>query len=120
MSVPTAYFWNDVWGSFRHPGQDVAHANGVIAYIAEARDNGKFWTDTDMAAFSALLNKVVWPNLKTYRSFVDGTGVDNGWYSDGFVKLGRYDSALQKRLETHLVQNEQFAANMALNVKVLS
>jgi hypothetical protein len=117
---PTAYFWSDVWGSFRHPGQDVAHANGVIAYVAEARDNGRFWTDTDTAAFSALLTKVIWPGPKIYRAYVDGTGSDNGWFSDGFVKLGRYDPALQRRLETHLVQNEQFAANMALNVKVLS
>jgi hypothetical protein len=51
---------------------------------------------------------------------VDGTGSDNGWFSDGYVKLGRYDPAVQRRLESHLVVNEQFAANMALNVKVLS
>jgi hypothetical protein len=117
---PTAYFWSDVWGSYRHPGQDVAHANGVIAYIAEARDNGGFWTDTDMAAFAALLNRVVWPGRQIYPAYVDGSGKDNGWFSDGFVKLGRYDPALHRRLETHLVQNEQFAANMALNVKVLA
>jgi hypothetical protein len=116
----TAYFWSDVWGSFRRPGQDVSHGNGVIAYVVEARDNGKQWTDTDMAAFSALLTKVIWPGGKVYRAYVDGTGSDNGWFSDGYVKLGRYDPAVQRRLESHLVVNEQFAANMALNVKVLS
>jgi hypothetical protein len=51
---------------------------------------------------------------------VDGTGTDNGWYSDGFVKLGRYDAAVQRRLDEHQVVNDQFAANMALNAKLLS
>jgi hypothetical protein len=117
---PTAYFWSDVWGSFRRPGQDVSHGNGVMAYVVEARDRGGHWTDADMAAFSALLIKVIWPGGRRYRGYVDGTGTDNGWYSDGFVKLGRYDPAVQRRLDEHEVVNEQFAANMALNAKLLS
>jgi hypothetical protein len=117
---PTAYFWSDVWGSARRPGQDVGHGNGVLAYVVEAHDNGSRWTDADIAAFSALLTKVVWPGGRTYRGFVDGTGTDNGWYSDGFVKLGRYDPAVQRRLDEHEVVNDQFAANMALNAKLLS
>jgi hypothetical protein len=117
---PTAYFWSDVWGSARRPGQDVGHGNGVLAYVVEAHDNGSRWTDADIAAFSALLTKVVWPGGRTYREFVDGTGTDNGWYSDGFVKLGRYDPAVQRRLDEHEVVNDQFAANMALNAKLLS
>ncbi|HEY7271935.1 MAG TPA: hypothetical protein VH502_04305 [Actinoplanes sp.] len=117
---PTAYFWSDVWGSSRRPGQDVGHGNGVLAYVVEAHDNGGRWTDADVAAFSSLLTKVVWPGGRTYRGFVDGTGTDNGWYSDGFVKLGRYDAAVQRRLDEHQVVNDQFAANMALNAKLLS
>jgi hypothetical protein len=117
---PTAYFWSDVWGSFRRPGQDVGHGNGVMAYVVEAWENGSRWTDADMAAFSALLTKVIWPGGHTYRGYVDGTGTDNGWYSDGFVKLGRYDPAVQRRLDQHVVVNDQFAANMALNAKLLS
>ncbi|RSM72278.1 hypothetical protein DMB66_06745 [Actinoplanes sp. ATCC 53533] len=116
---PTAYFWSDVWGSARRPGQDVSHGNGVMAYVVEARDHGRGWTGADMAAFSALLTKVIWPGGRTYRSFVDGTGADNGWFSDGFVKLGRYDAAVQQRLERHQVVNDQFAANMALNARIL-
>jgi hypothetical protein len=116
---PTAYFWSDVWGSARQPGQDVSHGNGVMAYVVEARDRGRPWTGADMAAFSALLTKVIWPGGTTYRNFVDGTGADNGWFSDGFVKLGRYDAAVQRRLEAHQVVNDQFAANMALNARIL-
>ncbi len=115
-----AYFWSDVWGSAKRPGQDTAHGNGVMAYVVDAHDNGEEWTDADMAGFSSLLTKVIWPGGKTYRGFVDGTGPDNGWYSDGFVKLGRYDPRVQQRLDAHLVVNEQFAANMALNAKILA
>ncbi|MET8153355.1 hypothetical protein ACIBSW_16520 [Actinoplanes sp. NPDC049668] len=115
----TAYFWSDVWGSARRPGQDVSHGNGVMAYVVEARARGQFWTAADMAAFSALLTKVIWPGATTYREFVDGTGADNGWFSDGFVKLGRFDPAVQRRLEDHRVVNDQFAANMAFNARLL-
>jgi hypothetical protein len=117
---PSAYFWSDVWGSAKRPGQDVSHGNAVMAYVVEARDHGTSWTDADMAGFSALLTKVIWPGGRRYAAFVDGTGSDNGWFSDGFVKLGRYDRAVQRRLEQHQVVNAQFAANMALNAKLLS
>ncbi len=116
---PTAYFWSDIWGSARRPGQDVSHGNGVMAYVVEARDRGRQWTAADMAAFGALLTEVIWPSGTTYHASVDGTGADNGWFSDGFVKLGRYDPAIQRRLEDHRVVNDQFAANMALNARIL-
>jgi hypothetical protein len=117
---PAAYFWSDVWGSAQRPGQDVSHGNGVMAYVVEACDRGRNWTPQDMAGFSTLLTKVIWPGGRTYREFVDGTGSDNGWFSDGFVKLGRFDPAVQRRLEDHKVVNGQFAANMALNARVHS
>ena len=91
-----------------------------MAYAVEACDRGGRWTQSDMAAFSALLTKVIWPGGRNYHAYVDGTGADNGWYSDGFVKLGRYDPAVQRRLDGHEVVNEQFAANMALNARLLS
>jgi len=116
---PTAYFWSDVWGSAKRPGQDVSHGNGVLAYVVEARDRSTTWGAADMAAFSALLTKVIWPGGTTYHAYVDGTGTDNGWFSDGYVKLGRSNAAVQRRLESHRVVNEQFAANMALNARLL-
>jgi hypothetical protein len=117
---PSAYFWNSVWGSFQRPGQDVSHGNGVLAYLVEARDRGDHWTDADMAGFAALLTRVIWPAPGTYRDYVDGSGVGDGWFSDGFVKLGRYDAAVQQRLEQHPSGSGQFAANMALNAAILS
>lgn len=73
-----------------------------------------------MTAFSALLTKVVWPGGTTYASYAESTGSDNGWLSDGFVKLGRYDAAVQQRLEQHEVANLHFAASMAFNASLLS
>ena len=115
---PTAYFWSDRWGEAKRPGQDVSHGNGVMAYVVEARE--KSWAAADMLGFSALLTKVLWPGGQTYRAYLDGTGTDNGWFSDGFVKLGRSDAATQKRLDDHRVVNDQFAANMALNARILT
>ena len=120
-----AYFWNDVWGSFDHPGSDTAHGNGVIAYVVEAHDLGKrqiefaTWTEADISKFLALFDEIVWPREGAAANYVDGTGVGTGWFSDGFVKLGRYDSALQRRLETHGPANAQFYANGALNASRL-
>jgi hypothetical protein len=108
---PTAYFWSDRWGSAARPGQDVSHGNGVMAYVAEAG-----WPP---AAFCSLLTRVIWPGGTTYKGYVDGSGADNGWFSDGFVKLGRFDVATQLRLDQHRVVNDQFAANMALNARIL-
>jgi hypothetical protein len=116
---PTAWFWSDVWDSAKRPGQDVGHGNGVVTYVVEARDRNQGWSAADLAAFSSLLTKVIWPGGTTYHAYVDGTGTDNGWWSDGFVKLGRYDPAVQLRLEKHQVVNDQFAANMALNARLL-
>jgi hypothetical protein len=91
-----------------------------MAYVVEARDRGQRWTAADMSGFAALLTDVIWPGGRTYRAYVDGTGSDNGWFADGFVKLGRFDPAVQRRLEDHEVVNDQFAANMALNARVLA
>ena len=117
---PSAYFWSATWGSKARPGQDVAHGNGVMAYLTEAHDAGMEWTDADMRKFVVTLNNVIWPSAGRYANYVDGSGSGTGWFNDGLMKLGRYNIALQRRLETHSVgQNTQFYGNAALNVKLL-
>jgi hypothetical protein len=116
----SAYFWDDQWGVFQRPGQDVSHGNAVMAYVVEARDQGVNWTATDIPRFTALLTTVIWPRDGVYPAYVDGSGRDNGWIADGFVKLGRYSPAVQKQLEQYPVVNDQFIANMALNARILS
>jgi hypothetical protein len=119
--LSSAYFWSDKWASHARPGQDVAHGNGVMAFIVEARDAKMEWTDQDVRAFTATLNSVIWPSAGKYAGYVDGSGRGTGWFNDGLMKLGRYDANLQKRLETHSVgNNTQFYANGALNVRLLS
>ncbi|QSQ25844.1 hypothetical protein JY651_13320 [Pyxidicoccus parkwayensis] len=118
---PEAWFWSDVWGSHEPPGQDVAHANGVLAFVVEAHDAQLTWTDDDVRRFIATLDTVVWPEQETYAEYVDGSGRGNGWFNDGLMKLGRYDVGLQRRLEQHHVgENGQFYGNGALNARILS
>lgn len=118
---PAAYFWSDVWESTARPGQDTPHGNGVLAFIVEAHDAGIEWTDEDMRKFVKTLNNVIWPATGKHGNYVDGSGAGNGWFNDGFVKLGRYDANLQRRLEPHTVgRNIQFYGNGALNARLLS
>jgi hypothetical protein len=117
---PNAYFWSDVWGSARSPGQDVAHGNGVISYVVAAHDGGNpNWTASDMARFSRTLTTLVTPAGRSPAAYVDGSGVGTGWVSDGFVKLGRYSSAVQKHLQSANL-TYQVIANMALNAAILA
>jgi hypothetical protein len=96
----SAYFWSADWGSFRRPGQDVSHGNGVIAYVVEAADQNVDWTATDMNRFLEVLTHVISPRDGGFPAYVDGTGSDNGWISDGFVKLARYRAAAKHQLES--------------------
>lgn len=117
----SAYFWSENWGSTARPGQDVAHGNGVMAFVVEAHDAGMEWTDADINKFVATLNSVIWPSAGRYSNYVDGSGGGTGWFNDGFIKLGRYNAALQRRFETLTVgNNTQFYGNAALNVRKLS
>ncbi|MFL5343720.1 MAG: hypothetical protein ACJ8AT_02955 [Hyalangium sp.] len=131
LSAPAAHaqtlFWNDAWGSSSRPGQDVSHGNGVVAFIVEAhdvsgvKDLNQEWTDEDVRALAQTLDTVIWPAAGQYAEYVDGSGKGNGWFNDGFMKLGRYSVHLQRRLETHMVgRNTQFYGNAALNVWLLS
>ncbi|WP_395835467.1 hypothetical protein [Cystobacter fuscus] len=116
-----ASFWSDEWGVHSGPGQDVSHGNAVVGYIVEAHEAGMEWTDEDVRTLLVTLDSVIWPSDGQYAQFVDGSGKGDGWFNDGFMKLGRYDAKLQLRLETHMVGwNTQFFGNAALNVRLLS
>jgi hypothetical protein len=117
---PDAYWWSDVWGEFDRPGQDVSHGSGVIAYVVESRDLDADWTAEEVAHFSRTLTGFVLGSGGRFPAYVDGTGQDNGWLADGWVKLGRYDPSVQAVLEGYPVQNEQFYAAMADNAYLLS
>jgi len=117
---PHAYFWGAEWGGCDcRPGADVAHANGVVAYVVAARALHRGWTHEDIAHLVLTLTRVVWPVGQPAAAYLDGSGRGNGWFSDGFVKLGRYDLSLERRLEHHHPANVQFMANCALNTRLL-
>lgn len=113
------YFWNDAWDELSQPGQDVSHGNADIAFITESHELGFEWTSEDMGRFVRTLS-VVWPREDAYADFIDGSGDGNGWFTDGFLTLGRFDVALQKRLEKHDVgRSSQFYGTLALNARRL-
>jgi hypothetical protein len=123
---PSAYLWNDEWGSIGRPGQDVSHGNGVITYVVTANSVGSEWNNVDMRRFLNTFRLAIWPappgeGQPEGAEYVDGSGTGNGWFSDGFVKLGRFDPQVQHRLESHDVgRSPQFLANGALNAALLA
>jgi len=112
---PDAYFFDMWWGKKARPGSDVSHGNAVVAYLVEAQERGSIWTRADMKKLVATL-KLVWPTTGGCAEFVDGSGKDNCWFSDGWDRLGRYDGTIQSRLETHAVgRGAQLFGTGALN-----
>lgn len=116
---PEAYTWSDIWGDTASV-QDIGHGNGVIAYVVEARDLRAGWSADELAQFSRTLTAFVIGVEGRYPGNVDGTGEGNGWIADGFVKLGRYDPAVQGVLEDYEVQNAQYFAAMAVSAAILA
>lgn len=123
--APGAYFWSATWNSLQDD-EDVDHANGVIAYVVAAYGMKREWTSADIAAFTKTLTSVIWRPNGTYALNVGGSGKGDGTIFDGFMKLGRYDGALQRRLESFtgsILDNRggvsDFYAQGALNAKFL-
>jgi hypothetical protein len=83
------------------------------------------WSEGDMQRFADTFRYVIWPAVPRPgqprgAAYVDGSGRGVGWFSDGFVKLGRFDPALQVRLQRNLRgQDPQYLANGALNAALL-
>jgi len=114
-----ALFWSDKWDRSNSPGQDVSHGNAVVATIIELFNCNQGFNKTDIDNLINLLDTKIWlPNK--YSKFIDGSGKGNGWFTDGFIKLGRFDAILQQRIEKHTIgRNIQYFGNGALNAKIL-
>ncbi len=116
-----ANFWNYDWGQTARPGSDVNHGEAVITFAIAAHELGiPQWSRADMGKFVRLLDDVIWPTAGDGAKYVDGTGAGTGWLH-GYAKLGRFDVALQKRLESHPpgLDSIWHCGNMAANARIL-
>jgi hypothetical protein len=123
-TVPAAYVWDSFWGPYTGAGdlnvQDESHANAEVGYVVEAHGLRTTWTSADLTALSHTLTDVIWKTSGVYPLNVDGSGAGNGWISDGWDKLGRYDGTVQARLETYSVGvGTQLYGTGALNAAYL-
>lgn len=119
---PSAYYWNYDWGKFDAPGSDASHGGNTIVSIVEAHELNYLWNGADMQKFCNLLINTLWSeeNAPVYPYYVDGSGTRAGWFNEGWIKLGRYDPRVQRKMQTHNAgRNTQFYANGALNAKKL-
>ena len=103
-------------------GSDTRHGSDTFSWIVEAYDRGYgSWSAVDMGRFIKLFG-IIWPDgdATPYEWFI-GTGTRLAFNPNtGFLKLGRYSRAMQKRLEGLATsQNIGRWGNMALNAKLL-
>ncbi len=116
----SAYQWPRLWSGNYYEGasvSDLNHANRAVNLLVDANEFDDFWTDIDM---TKLLNTwtVFWPSGDgaVMKKFIDGTGGDAaGYVEPGWIKLGRFDTALQGRLEDRSLHNAVYNAVVCLN-----
>src|SRR5690606_15956993 len=113
-------YWNSPWNRSKKIPQDVGHGNAVVSTIVEMYELGIEYKNTDIKRLINMLNLVVWPSENEFADYFDGSGKGKGWFTDGLIKLGRYDADLQRRIEKHTRgRSAQFFGNGALNARIL-
>ncbi|MBW2528861.1 MAG: hypothetical protein JRI23_32095 [Deltaproteobacteria bacterium] len=141
---PDAWEWNQTWDVASGGGgtiQDMSHANQVVSWLSNAYETGYYWTKDDVDKLTATLDQVLltgsnyqlWYNLDQTvpASYPSGLFEQRGRGHEWMV-LGRYDQALQDKIETNYVHggtngeyNLRYYATsvlgvMALNQKLLT
>lgn len=112
--MPFKSFWNEN----RTKIQDNNHANALVNVILKMYDSNICYTEDHIRGLIRMLDRDIWKSEKKFAKFINGKGKGNGFFSDGWMKLGRYNLNLQKRLEKHnRARTIQFYANMCYNAK---
>jgi hypothetical protein len=115
-----AVTWQSGWDSKYGSVQDVGHGNAVVSTIIEMYERRIAFSKKDINALLLSFDKVIWKSDYAFASHFDGSGKGTGWFTDGLIKLGRYDVDLQKRIEKHNKgRSTQFFGNGALNARIL-
>lgn len=113
------YKWKADWNKEGNY-QDVGHGNAVIDVLIAIYENNLGISYSEIEKLVDLFTNVIWIDRTTFANFLDGSGFGKGWFTDGFIKLGRYNKTLQSRIEKHKIgRTTQFFANGALNAKLL-
>lgn len=106
-------------------GSDIRHGSDVLAWLLEAYDRGFGpWVSADIDKLIKLFARIC-PNNTTHYNWMaaEKGGSPLTWdgnYNQGFLKLGRYNRALQVRFENiSVADNMGRWGNMALNAKIL-
>lgn len=143
-AVPGAIYWtnqfNETPDSLGWP-TDTQHGSAEVGYIVEAYDHGIDFDRSIIDGLLVLADKVILPDPSKYPpSWIDGKkhacppdyqsssvcAADGTLFTEGFVKLGRYDADWQRRLETYaqskgtgVDKSTQLYGNAALNAAFL-
>lgn len=114
-------YWKSVWSKNTHTYQDVSHGNAVVSTLVYLDEKNILDLKDLLNDLTYTFKTTIWKNTNTYSKYVDGSDVGTGWFSDGYVTLGRFDKELQKRFEKHKVgRSTQFYAQCAKNALLLN
>lgn len=117
----TLVTWCAPWGKRTGVYQDVNHGNAVIGTIIEMYELNVSYNRNDIDHLINLINNIIWKDKNNYAEYFDGSGKGTGWFTDGFIKLGRYNKELQIKIENHKKgRTTQFFGNGALNAIILT
>ena len=122
---PDAYIFKAFWPSFNRSEPyycDQGHADAFITYVIAAMEQEYGdWALSDIQKLLAMAPQY-WPSAGVYGYWLLGAAAENnrrngGNYNDGTLKLGGFNAAFQRRVETHTstVNGAQFQGCGALN-----
>ena len=121
---PSAYVWASNWElPWPESVQDTSHAGAEIEFIANAYANDMYWNEADIRALTSTLMDVVWPASlgSEHNHDVDGTGgLDRSGRLHEWLVLGRYDLAVQRRIENDYMPNFGYFGTHALGIVALN
>ncbi len=121
----SGYQWTLLWSGNSYEGSsvtDLDHSNRAVLLMVDAHEFGDYWTDSDMNKLVNTWN-VFWPSGdgSSMKKFLDGTGGNDGALVEpGWIKLGRFNKALQTRLETRNLHYAIYDQVVCLNYAELA
>ncbi|AGO48017.1 hypothetical protein Phi12:1_gp51 [Cellulophaga phage phi12:1] len=95
------YIWSGEWGNTTNTN-DVNHANAEVELMVIGAEYNDYWTLSDIDKIKRTFDQNIFVSATDGAEYIDGTTETDSRqvWTQGWIKLGRFDAALQERLQT--------------------